>query len=180
MLPYIFKIWLHDVPDYTLVFCRSLIVALIINQSTWGLAIYMDARGKIARLHTVVSCSLIICTVVAYITALCGGSPQLVYTLLIINNLFIATFRLAIVSKERIIQTTIFLLRCLVRPLLIAGITFLTIWYVWNALEPNFVNLIITGVISSIEFIMGAWLVVLTKEEKLKLKILILNKINRS
>jgi hypothetical protein len=157
-----------------------LIVALIINQSTWGLAIYMDARGKIARLHTVVSCSLIICTVVAYITALCGGSPQLVYTLLIINNLFIATFRLAIVSKERIIQTTIFLLRCLVRPLLIAGITFLTIWYVWNALEPNFVNLIITGVISSIEFIMGAWLVVLTKEEKLKLKILILNKINRS
>ena len=36
-LPYILELWLKNVPDYTVIFCRIILFATIISQSTLGL-----------------------------------------------------------------------------------------------------------------------------------------------
>lgn len=96
-MPIVLKIWLNDIPAYTVLFCRFLIIDLIINQSTYGIALILDAVGKIRNLHLLVGCSLILITVVSYYVGKFSESPASIYWCIIANAIIIAIIRLKLV-----------------------------------------------------------------------------------
>ena len=54
-MPYILNCWLKNVPDYSAVFCRYVLIAALIDQVTIGLGIANQAIGKIRNYSLVIN-----------------------------------------------------------------------------------------------------------------------------
>lgn len=65
-MPYILKFWLKNVPDFTVIFCRLILVGMMINQLTIGLQSGLQATGNIKRYQIVVGITLLLNLPVAY------------------------------------------------------------------------------------------------------------------
>lgn len=66
-MDHILHVWLKEVPDYTIAFCRMVLVAAIINQLTIGLQSAAQATGKIKAYQATVGGVLILNLPLAYI-----------------------------------------------------------------------------------------------------------------
>lgn len=167
MLPYIMKLWLTDVPAYTVLFCRCLLIALLINQSTLGLAISLDAYGRIKQLHLWVGGSLIACTILAYIFCALGKSPLFIYILLIINNLIISAIRVILTYKYGELDISRFICKTILPPSIIGIFTAPIIFYIWNSVSETPFNLSLTAIISTILYLSLTWFLILTRDNRL-------------
>ncbi|WP_421918637.1 lipopolysaccharide biosynthesis protein [Marinifilum sp.] len=58
-MPYILKLWLKIVPDYTIVFCQLALLATLVNQLTIGLQTALQATGKIKVYQSIVGSLLL-------------------------------------------------------------------------------------------------------------------------
>lgn len=96
--PYILKLWLKEVPDYTVLFVRlTLINALIMTLSTslYTLAI---ATGDIKKYQIVVGSLSLSCFFITYILYRIGAAVEVAYFVSIVINILILFARLFIVS----------------------------------------------------------------------------------
>lgn len=73
---YLFNLWLKDVPNYAVEFCRLIIVIALVNQVTVSLIASIQAVGKIALYQTVVGSILIAVFPLAYFLLWLGYEPQ--------------------------------------------------------------------------------------------------------
>ena len=132
-VPFIFEmdnilnVWLKEVPDYTISFCRMVLLAAIINQLTIGLQSAIQATGKIKNYQAVVGGVLILNLPIAYVLLRLGFAAYSVlvgyilveitavclrvYFLHIIAGLSIKEYMDKVISKE-VIPMIILLLIC--------------------------------------------------------------------
>ena len=61
-MPYILKLWLKDVPEYSVIFSRLMIIVALIRQITSGLQVAIQATGKIFQYQIGISI-IILCTI---------------------------------------------------------------------------------------------------------------------
>lgn len=73
---FILDIWLVNVPQYALEFCRLIIIASLVNQITSSLISVMLAIGKIALYQSIVGCILISLFPIGYFLFSKGFSPE--------------------------------------------------------------------------------------------------------
>ncbi len=173
-MPYILKLWLSDVPEYTVVFCRFLIIDLLINQSTFGLALILDAKGKIKALHLSVGLSLILTTLCAYFVGKHVSSPVIIYWCIIVNDIIIGILRFFLVMRclknEKIhFPVGKIIINCFIRPYFASVILFAINFYLWHYLSGPFGSFILFGFISSIICIATSFVLILDNNEKQKI-----------
>lgn len=80
-LPYVLTLWLANVPDNTIDFCRCILVVMIIDKASVGHGMAVAARGKIALYQLLVGMASIVSLPVAYcfvkighgILSICGA-----------------------------------------------------------------------------------------------------------
>ena len=166
MLPYIMKIWLTEVPAYTVTFCRCLLIALLVNQSTLGLAISLDAYGRIKQLHLLVGGSLIACTILAYIFCALGKGPIYIYVLLIVNNIIISLIRIILTAIYGGLDISHFIYKTILPPSLIGIFTTPIIYYIWDAVTETPYNLFLTAAISTIIYLSLTWFLLLSRDNR--------------
>ena len=53
-MPYILNLWLKEVPEYTIVFCRLILFITLLSMLTQGLSVSIEATGKIKWLQVIV------------------------------------------------------------------------------------------------------------------------------
>lgn len=66
-IDYILKLWLNNVPKGTSVLCISIITMFIIEKTTLGLEILLQAKGKIAKVQTTIAISYSLSILLAFI-----------------------------------------------------------------------------------------------------------------
>ena len=66
-IDYILKLWLNNVPKGTSVLCISIITMFIIEKTTLGLEILLQAKGKIAKAQTTIAISYSLSILLAFI-----------------------------------------------------------------------------------------------------------------
>ncbi len=77
--PNILRLWLEEVPDYTVPFVRLMLLTLVMELISDPLATTIAATGKIRR-YEIINGSLILLTLpIAYVALRLGGSPWSVY-----------------------------------------------------------------------------------------------------
>ena len=59
-MPYVLKLWLKTVPEYSIDFCRLIIVLSFFQQLTSGLQSAIQARGDIRKYQITISCVLLL------------------------------------------------------------------------------------------------------------------------
>ncbi len=75
-MPFILQLWLKDVPEYTVVFCRLILVATLINQLSQGIQVGVQSVGRIGAYQVTVSILLLLNLPLAYLLLRMGLPPQ--------------------------------------------------------------------------------------------------------
>jgi O-antigen/teichoic acid export membrane protein len=78
-MPYIFEIWLKNVPDYAVIFCRLLLLRNLINQLYATLISSISAVGKIREYQISMSLLNLLPLVLSYILFSMGMEPYFLY-----------------------------------------------------------------------------------------------------
>ena len=66
-MPYILKVWLNDVPEFSVQFCRLILMVALIQQLSSGMQLAIQANGKISLYQITISIALLLNIPVAWI-----------------------------------------------------------------------------------------------------------------
>ncbi|MCK7558010.1 hypothetical protein MKQ70_24590 [Chitinophaga sedimenti] len=75
-MPFILQLWLKEVPEYTVVFCRLILLATLVNQLSQGIQVGVQSVGRIGGYQVTVSLLLMLNLPVAYALLWLGFEPQ--------------------------------------------------------------------------------------------------------
>lgn len=165
--PYILKVWLKTVPEWTVIFCRFIIVKTLIEHLFWPLNIAIGAQGNIKKINIYKSILNIIPLPLIYLFFSLGSPPYMMYVISIIiwgfiEGSILIYFTIKNCNMSFIDYLNYVLYKCLIvfiLPLLIGLIPVFM-------MHESFVRLIIVLLFSIIAFITILYFGALTKEEK--------------
>lgn len=172
----ILKFWLDNVPEFTTIFIRLVLVNSMIESISYSLITLMLATGNIRNYQLVVGGCLLLNFPISYVCLKYGMSPEIVFVISIMISLVTLMLRLRMLSKI-ISQFSIkdFLCSVVYKILLVTILTFIVLLIIYNYFDVANVNTIIKVIFlfllsSSVIYKFG-----LTVSEKLFLKNKIVN-----
>ena len=77
-MPYVLKLWLKIVPEYSIDFCRIFLLIVFVTQMSSGLMTAIQAKGKIAAYQITLSIILLLNLPIAYLLQKIGFEPSIV------------------------------------------------------------------------------------------------------
>ena len=173
--PYLLKLWLHDVPEYAIIFCQLSLVAMLIEKFTFQLTDAFRAVGDIKYFQISETIVRFIYIPIIYLLFIKGATPIMIYILGIGTSILCCFVRLYFAKKILKIHIMEFLIRAnipLIIPILLSSIS---CFCIYKICEEGFLRLFLLSfvsfiVIASFYFILG-----MTREEKQYLYILFMN-----
>ncbi|MFV0538150.1 MAG: hypothetical protein ACK5M3_12380 [Dysgonomonas sp.] len=95
----ILTLWLKDVPEYTIVFCKLILIGAMVSQLTIGLQSAIQATGKIKIYQSIVGVVLLLSLPIAYVLLRLGFSAYSVFFAYIGVEVVACFLRLIILKK---------------------------------------------------------------------------------
>ena len=152
-MPTVLQLWLKNVPEYTVTFCRLLLIGTVLNQSTIGMTVALEAYGKVKLIHSVIGLSFFTCyTCGLHIVFLNGMPPGSVIFCIVINEAFAAISRLVIAKIQLGFSVWEYIKKVGIRCILIVSIAMVIDYVAWKYLPSDFIGLVIIGIITLIVF----------------------------
>lgn len=165
-MPYVLELWLKEVPENTVVFCRLLLVNLMCIQATKGITAAIEATGKVKTLHMTVGLFHIVSLPIAYILFRLGAPAQTIFLCIIGESIASSVFRVILAKYLVDFSILKYLFSVLCRALFVFVIEGFIGLLLWSALPHNFIGLIIMCLGAAISFIIGTITCGLTKRER--------------
>ena len=164
--PYILKIWLKIVPDYTVVFIHILLVKTLILSMWSPLFISGLATGKIKYFGFVTSIMNILQIIVCYCFLKLGASPE--YTVLAIGIWEVLAYSRQLMALKKLVGFSFwdYCQNVQFKSILVLIFTFSLSFLFSYRLEDNFINLLFIIIISSILSLSTSYFVLLNSNEK--------------
>lgn len=166
-LPFILNIWLKEVPDYAIVFCRLLLIINLIDQIVISLPTSIGATGNIKSYQKVVSILALVPLIVSYFLFKLEFPPQTLYYVFIVHRIIRSFGPVLYFSKKLCgLSTSYFLkevvLRCLAITLGVALLSMLPLYI----FQSGLLRLSIILLISTLSFLLGVKFFGLSKDEE--------------
>ncbi|WFO15301.1 hypothetical protein M601_015935 [Cellulophaga baltica 4] len=165
-MPYIFNLWLKEVPEYTIIFCRLLLIKNLIQQLFVSVDTSIRAVGNIRGFQ--------ISSAIASIFPLliCAGlftielPAYYLYIVFMLHAVINAYIILYFANKHCDLQYKPFMqnvvVRCFTTFILMAGCSLIPLFF----MDEGFIRLITIGVLSFITYILFIWNIGFGKKEK--------------
>ncbi|SKA29269.1 Na+-driven multidrug efflux pump [Chitinophaga eiseniae] len=169
-MPFVLQCWLKQVPEYTVMMCRLIVIATLINQLSAGIQVAVQSVGKIRQYQVAVSTIVLLNLPVAWLLLSAGYPPSAVLISTICIEMVSGAYRMMAAQKITGLSPRTYarqvVLRAIVPVLLSAAIAGIPQW----CLPQGFVRLGLTMIVSALAT--GIWirLIGLTPEETTKLE----------
>lgn len=164
-MPAILKFWLKHTPEYTISFCRWMLLAALFNQITVGLASANQATGKI-RNYTILICTIRLAVLpLGFLLLKNGYSVNSLFALYALLVGCSSIFRIWFMKKSINLNMRDFFVNVLFRlffPLLIS----LSICYYMTQIDVGVYRFILTIFTSAFIFLVTFWGVGMDKGER--------------
>jgi hypothetical protein len=165
-MPYIFKLWLSEVPEYVVVFCKLLLMRCLIDQMFVPLTASIAAVGNIKNFQMFTSILNFIPLVVSFLLFDAGAPPFTLYVVFIVYSLISSGLILHFARIHCNISVFFFLtnivMRCIVSFMLIYVLSTIPIFFI----NPGLSRLTIVLVLHIFSFSLITWVVGFMPEEK--------------
>ena len=164
--PYILKIWLKDVPQTTVVFCRLTLLFNLIASISSVVMIGIHATGRIKRSSFINGTLYCLVVPVSYAFYKAGGNPEIAYLINVIA-VFIGMSCNVFYLHKYIPEFKVprFYLKVVLRCCFIFAVDICVLYYLSNIMETSFLRLIVVCVASVV--LTGAEaFVCMTKQER--------------
>lgn len=173
----ILDIWLKEVPKYTAIFCRLILVFLSIEAITAPLWMSVQATGKIRNYQILVASLIFLNFPVAYIVLKLGMPVYSVWVIRIIVNIVVMIAR-CIYMKKKLNFPLLSYLKAVIAPILSVTFVAIPIPLILNYMIHGFwQNMIIVGFATFALTILDVYFVGMNTHEKLLVRNMILKKI---
>jgi Na+-driven multidrug efflux pump len=164
-MPYILQLWLKDVPEYTVLFCRMMLVSTLLSQTSYALQSAIIAIGKIKKYQIAIGISKLLVLPLSFCLLKMGAPIYMAVSTFIIVEIINMMIRLQIAGKLMRFKFRYFLNRIIFRlllSLLIAGTISMSVL----ALIPeSFLQLTLIVIVSSISLLLLLKLLILDENE---------------
>jgi O-antigen/teichoic acid export membrane protein len=169
-MPYIFKLWLKDVPEYAVIFGRLLLIKTLIEQLYITIGTSIAAVGNIRKFQMYGSFLAFLPLLITYILFYLHYSPTALYVVFILSSIlravqtiYFAKINCSLSVKEYINNVV---LRSTISFLIIYSLSILPLFLI----QEGLIRLILVILISFVSFVCTSWFVGLTNEEQLRIK----------
>lgn len=164
--PYILKLWLGNVPLYTIEFCRLVLLATLCFMISNGLNSAVDATGNIKYTYVIVGCLHFLILPIGYILYKIGLPINTILWVVVIEELICMIVR--IICAKLIVGVSIkeYIIKVLI-PISIVTVTSVIFGIIPNIfLSENFMRLLLTCIIYGLSFIITSWMIGMDTNEK--------------
>lgn len=165
-MPFVLKIWLQNVPEYSVIFCRLTILRLMLSQLSVTFPTAIGATNKIKQSQLVESIIYIFLLPFSYFMFQNGFSPEVVYVNLIVMALFLFLSRIYFTNKLCGLEIKNYFKNVVLRCVLILFVTISISLTPTLFMNQGFVRLILVILISIILFTVLIIIIGLNKSEK--------------
>lgn len=165
-MPFIFSLWLEDVPEYAVIFCRLLLVRGLIEQLSVMLRSAIGAVGDIRKFELFNAPLLILPLLVSWLLFEWGYPPYSLYIVFIVFELFnvilIIYFAKIYCNLSVLEYLKEVVLRCVFALLLLLVTCVFPTFY----MQESLIRFVLILVISFVFFILSSWFIGANLEEK--------------
>ena len=166
-MPYIFHLWLKNVPEFTIIFCRLLLFRNLIEQLFIPLTNAIGAVGNIKKFQKI-SALLNLTPIIAAFVFFSLGFPA--YSIYIAFMLFSVAqfFNVLYFSKINCgLSLPIFYKKIVLKCLLVFSLSLFFTYIASLFLEEGLLKLISVLLFGAVSFLLFLWIIGLTKDEKI-------------
>jgi len=178
-MPIILKLWLKNVPDHTIVFCRLIIIVSLITQLTVGLQVAIQSVGRIKVYQVVVSLLLMLNLPVSYFLLKAGMAPHVVLVSAICIEAVTCSYRVLAAHKLTGLAIGDYLRKGVLTSLLPVVLAFGISLLPQLVMHPGFVRLLVTGAVSSLSIFICVKFLGLTAYEQEKIEGIIMKLLSK-
>ncbi|WP_299396376.1 MATE family efflux transporter [uncultured Gelidibacter sp.] len=168
-MPFVLKLWLKEVPDYTVTFGRLVILITLLNQLGSGLPIILQAVGNIKWYQIIVGSLILLIIPIGYLFLYLGYPP---YTILIVSFLIeipALLLRLYFAKLHGGLSIITYLQKVVVRTIPILILTIGISLLVHSITNNEITRFVLTLVTSTSVLIFLVYQIGLSKSEKTKI-----------
>ena len=171
------NLWLGDVPKYSILFCRMVLIASMADTITCGLVLANQAVGNVKQYSLVVNTVKLFTLPFVFLGIILGAPVVFIAVCFILFECFCAFLRIPFVAKTGNLKIGVFVYNVFARlliPLIVLIISTIVVKYMVEV-EYGFV---LTFIIPNICYVIAFYYLGIKSEEKQYIKVLY-NKINR-
>lgn len=164
-MPRLLEIWLKEVPECAVFFCRMVIVASIFDMVTIGLGSANQAVGDIKKYTLVIYTIKLLTVPLAYVCLKLNNNVELLGIIYVVLEIISAIYRLPIVKKSSGLDVSAFLRNVLVKSLFPIIVLVTLCWMVTNFTNMAF-RFLLTFTIPVFIFALTVYFFGLSQDEK--------------
>ena len=165
-MPEILQIWLKTIPEYSVTFCRLIIVVFLILQLTTGFNRVIYAVGKIKGYQISLAVILFAILPIGYIAFKCGMAVDTIFYIMIGAQILTMISNIYFARKYTVFNVIHFCKQSIVIAVALYSIIFWTTNYVVNNISLNLIGYITTTIISGIVYLCIYVFLILDKIER--------------
>jgi O-antigen/teichoic acid export membrane protein len=169
-MPLILKLWLKEVPEFTLIFCKLLLVRNLIEQLFQPISSSIAAVGKIKKFQTYISILNLVPLFICYLLFYYGYSPSSLYVVYIFSSIVNGGITLYFARKDCGLSFSVFfnevVFKCIGSLIMISIISSIPLLFI----PDGIFRVLIVFFISSVSFIAAVWIFGLDQIEKANIR----------
>ena len=168
-MPYVLRIWLKVVPDYTTVFSRFILLLTLISQLSIGVSICVESVGNIKAMQIIVGGLHFLVIPVGFFLLRLGYQPYAVCIVMVLEEVLSFIFRIVIAHKTAGLPI-LFFMKKIVLPSIccVISVSFLCLSLDYT-FEENFLRLCLVSLCSAASISLISYKLLLSPKEKEKI-----------
>ncbi len=181
-LPYLLDIWLTEVPDYAIMFCRYEVVQQLIASFTVALVTMITGKGDIRSFQLFSSLTYILRLPIIYILLCFFANPELAYWVTTIAVVLLCIGRIYYAHIKCGLPVVLFLSKVIAPCMAVSILVCLALTAVVSIFEPSLLRLTASAIISTLTLLVTAYFIALRKDERIMVRnavITVKNKIQK-
>lgn len=177
---YVLSLWLGDYPNHSVSFLILVLILCLIQTIKTPRTIVFHATGKLFLANVIIGSLLCSAFPLAYVLLKMGGRPESVFWAANIT-MFISEFVSVVILRKYVEYNVLNYLRNVhLRCFCVTIVSFIAPYFLFDKfMDPSFIRLIFTIIISSISIFITTWLIGIDKNMRQKILFIVKNKINR-
>lgn len=165
-MPFLLNLWLDQVPPYSIVFCRLLLLRQLIEQLYFTLSKSIEAVGDIKSFSIARAAVATFPLFVSYVLFRMGFAPYYLYIVFILYSLTMLFVHLAFANRKCGLAVTQYGVDVVLRSVAVLLLVFIIGSLPLVAMAPSSIRLILVGVLSSVSSVVVVWLFGVNNDER--------------
>lgn len=172
-MPFILRVWLKDIPEYTIKFCQMILILSLVYQYSTGLMNAIQAVGNVRNYFIVMSLLIITNLPISYYI-LNNGYPAYycIFVMIVIEAISFCT-RLMMAKKLVGFPISLYIKNVLIPTLFTVFVSFLFGYVAHISFSETWIRLIVVCLVYAIVYILCSWICLIEEQHKSQIQTMI-------